>query len=449
MAVTINIPSQVKTYANLAAFPASGSLKTIYIAEDTNKTYRWTGSVYVEISGADFSGYVPTSRTLTINGTTQDLSANRTFTIPTDLTIGTTPIASGTIGRVLFQGTGNVLQQSSSLFWDSTNNRLGIGTSTPSAGYSIDAVSGIKCAYIDTVDGISASSSTFSIWNLANNTGKLVFITQTSASQQTRMTIANNGNVLINTTTDAGFRLDVNGTARVQDNLLLTNGIIATSSGTTRLQSSLNFFSHQRLASSGAFGFDIRNSAATQCALWTYDAGSGNINFGGSTSAGALLLSTNNAERLRIFQTTGNVGINTTTDAGFRLDVNGTARVSGALTVSSGGAAITGQLQANGGLKATVVLNNTFNTNGNSLTIFQSSDALGEARFYQSVCAGFVTTINSSAILQAESTTKGFLPPRMTTTQRNAIASPAAGLIVYDTTLNLPHFFNGTIWVSL
>lgn len=50
MAVTINVPSQVKTYANLAAFPASGSLKTIYIAEDTNKTYRWTGSVYVEIS---------------------------------------------------------------------------------------------------------------------------------------------------------------------------------------------------------------------------------------------------------------------------------------------------------------------------------------------------------------------------------------------------------------
>ena len=52
MAVTINVPSQVKTYANLAAFPASGSLKTIYIAEDTNKTYRWTGSVYVEISAS-------------------------------------------------------------------------------------------------------------------------------------------------------------------------------------------------------------------------------------------------------------------------------------------------------------------------------------------------------------------------------------------------------------
>ena len=52
MAVNINVPSQVKTYANLAAFPASGALKTIYIAEDTNKTYRWTGSVYVEVSAA-------------------------------------------------------------------------------------------------------------------------------------------------------------------------------------------------------------------------------------------------------------------------------------------------------------------------------------------------------------------------------------------------------------
>lgn len=42
----------------------------------------------------------------------------------------------------------------------------------------------------------------------------------------------------------------------------------------------------------------------------------------------------------------------------------------------------------------------------------------------------------ASAILQADSTTKGLLPPRMTTIQKNAIATPAAGLIVYDTTLN-------------
>jgi hypothetical protein len=43
---------------------------------------------------------------------------------------------------------------------------------------------------------------------------------------------------------------------------------------------------------------------------------------------------------------------------------------------------------------------------------------------------------NASAQLDVSSTTKGFLPPRMTTAQKNAIATPAAGLMVYDTTLN-------------
>lgn len=42
----------------------------------------------------------------------------------------------------------------------------------------------------------------------------------------------------------------------------------------------------------------------------------------------------------------------------------------------------------------------------------------------------------ASSLLTITSTTRGFLPPRMTTAQKNAIASPVAGLMVYDTTLN-------------
>ena len=45
------------------------------------------------------------------------------------------------------------------------------------------------------------------------------------------------------------------------------------------------------------------------------------------------------------------------------------------------------------------------------------------------------TTDVASSQLTVASTTKGFLPPRMTNTQKLAIASPAAGLVVYDTTL--------------
>jgi len=44
---------------------------------------------------------------------------------------------------------------------------------------------------------------------------------------------------------------------------------------------------------------------------------------------------------------------------------------------------------------------------------------------------------------------KGFLPPRMTADERMGIASPAEGLVVYNTTENCINFFNGTGWVSI
>jgi hypothetical protein len=43
---------------------------------------------------------------------------------------------------------------------------------------------------------------------------------------------------------------------------------------------------------------------------------------------------------------------------------------------------------------------------------------------------------NANAMLDVASTTKAFMPPRMTTTQKAAIASPTAGMVVYDSTLN-------------
>jgi len=59
---------------------------------------------------------------------------------------------------------------------------------------------------------------------------------------------------------------------------------------------------------------------------------------------------------------------------------------------------------------------------------------------------GIGITPNSSAILDVSSTTKGFLPPRMTTVERDAIPSPAEGLIVYNTTTDEINIFNGVSW---
>jgi hypothetical protein len=50
--------------------------------------------------------------------------------------------------------------------------------------------------------------------------------------------------------------------------------------------------------------------------------------------------------------------------------------------------------------------------------------------------------------LNMTSTTKGFLPPRMTTTQKNAI-SAIAGLVVYDSTTNKLQCYNGSTWNDL
>lgn len=60
------------------------------------------------------------------------------------------------------------------------------------------------------------------------------------------------------------------------------------------------------------------------------------------------------------------------------------------------------------------------------------------------------STPAASAQLDVSSTTKGFLPPRMTTAQRSAIASPTNGLLVYQTDYPSGLFyFNGGVWSSV
>jgi hypothetical protein len=56
---------------------------------------------------------------------------------------------------------------------------------------------------------------------------------------------------------------------------------------------------------------------------------------------------------------------------------------------------------------------------------------------------------DASSIFDVSSTTKGMLIPRMTTTERIAIVSPATGLIVYDNTLNQFYYYNGSTWISI
>jgi hypothetical protein len=61
------------------------------------------------------------------------------------------------------------------------------------------------------------------------------------------------------------------------------------------------------------------------------------------------------------------------------------------------------------------------------------------------------STPHTSAQLDVSSTTKGFLPPRMNSAERSAISASgaAAGLVIYNTTLNQLEYYNGTSWKAL
>ncbi len=74
------------------------------------------------------------------------------------------------------------------------------------------------------------------------------------------------------------------------------------------------------------------------------------------------------------------------------------------------------------------------------------------ATVYANAQVGIGTTPAASAQLDVSSTTKGFLPPRMTVTQRQAIANPAAGLMIWCTNCGTTgewQGYNGFTWVNL
>lgn len=77
-------------------------------------------------------------------------------------------------------------------------------------------------------------------------------------------------------------------------------------------------------------------------------------------------------------------------------------------------------------------------TNDNLLVIDAGQDSVGIG-----------AAPSASAILGLSSTTKGFLPPRLTTVQRDAISSPENGLVIYNTTKDKGEQFNGVTWHEL
>lgn len=186
-----------------------------------------------------------------------------------------------------------------------------------------------------------------------------------------------------------------------------------------------------------------------------------------------------------IFYSLGNVGIGGRFIPLNALDVRGTADVSGGLyvvaTTTTGlsekfrvfSAATSGSILAAFGdannkslyIGSTGTASNYFGWNMPANVHFIASDYDGGGPFADigiitgeqarvifkasgNVGIGNMTPAASSA-LDITSTTGGLLIPRMTTTQRNAISSPATGLEIFNTTTGQFEFYNGSAWVAV
>jgi hypothetical protein len=83
-----------------------------------------------------------------------------------------------------------------------------------------------------------------------------------------------------------------------------------------------------------------------------------------------------------------------------------------------------------------------------SLLVLLFMLSLTKHLFSQNVGIG-TTTPSSSARLDVTSTNSGFLPPRMTTAQRDAIANPAPGLMIINTSTQAIEFFTMYGWSKM
>jgi hypothetical protein len=276
---------------------------------------------------------------------------------------------SGVAGAIQFSNGSAFASDAANLFWDDTNNRLGVGTNTPSSTVDINSNTLFNAMF-----SVGPSFATgFQIFN-TNSTGTPVYGIGLNASY-------------INTR--------------------------------------IGFFDTLTFRANGT---QIAEMTSSEVRIGSISGARVGIKGSGSTSATTSLLVQNSAG-------TAVLTVKDDRTSNFNGFIGG-----------NNGILIGAQTHTN--VNPAEVCAHFFYRRDSS-GAFQSGFDLSTSTIQAYGSLGVGSSPVASAILQADSTTKGFLPPRGTNTQMNAISSPATGLVFYDTTNNKLCCYNGSTWNDL
>ena len=291
------------------------------------------------------------------------------------------------------------------------------------------------------VDKVTGKELSTNDYTTAEKT-KLAAITGTNTGDQVNITgNAGTATKLQNARTINGIAFDGSADITVPAGVPYTGATQAVDLGAYELKTSL--LNGITVGKGG--GNDSTNTAIGYLALPSNTTGS----FNTASGAGSLFSNTtgdgNTATGLEALASNTTGSSNTAFGFGaLSLNVQGSDNTAIGNSANVGSDSLTNATAI--GFGAIVNASNTIQLGNTAVTDVKTSGAITAGG---KIIAGASSASSTSAVMEANSTTQGFLPPRLTTTQRDAITSPVAGLTIWNTTNTQLEVYDGSYWKNM